>query len=92
MDVLYVGKFYPDKLIKSLKEDSRNKAGGMSNHNFEMSIINGLCQQKDIVLHCFTLPEVYSFPYIIKDSILRQSRMIINLLIYILSDFVIYLS
>ena len=63
MDVLYVGKFYPDKLIKSLKEDSRNKAGGMSNHNFEMSIINGLCQQKDIVLHCFTLPEVYSFPY-----------------------------
>lgn len=63
MDVLYIGKFYPKQLIKSLKEDSRNKAGGMSNHNFEMSIINGLCYHKDVILHCLTLPEVYSFPY-----------------------------
>ena len=35
----------------------------MSNHNFEMSLINGLCKQKDITLKCLTIPGVYSFPY-----------------------------
>ena len=35
----------------------------MSNHNFEMSIINGLCQQSGINLRCITVPNVYSFPY-----------------------------
>ena len=63
MEILYIGKFYPQNILKTLKEDSRNKAGGMSNHNFEMSIVNGLCHHKDILLQCLTIPEVYSFPY-----------------------------
>lgn len=63
MEILYIGKFYPNTLLKTLKEDSRNKAGGMSNHNFEMSVVNGLCHYKDISLHCLTVPEVYSYPY-----------------------------
>ena len=60
---LYIGRFYPRHLINTLREDSRGKAGGMSNHNFEMSIINGLCQHKGLDLHCISLPAVYSFPY-----------------------------
>ena len=60
---IYIGRFYPQNLLKTLKEDSRGKAGGMSNHNFEMSIINGLCHQKDITFKCLTFPGVYSYPY-----------------------------
>ena len=61
--VIYIGRFYPPTLLKTLREDSKGKAGGMSNHNFEMSIINGLCQHSDITLKCITVPAVYSFPY-----------------------------
>lgn len=60
---IYIGRFYPRNLLKTLKEDSRGKAGGMSNHNFEMSIINGLCHQNDIQVECLTYPAVYSYPY-----------------------------
>lgn len=60
---IYIGRFYPRNLLKTLKEDSNGKAGGMSNHNFEMSIINGLCHQNDIQFECLTYPAVYSYPY-----------------------------
>lgn len=62
MNILYLGKFYPQTLITTVATDSKGKAG-MSNHNFEMSLINGLCQQKDISLKCMTVPSAYSFPY-----------------------------
>lgn len=60
---LYIGRFYPRCLIKTLRKDSRNKAGGMSNHNFEMSVINGLLRQEGIAFKCLTYPSVYSYPY-----------------------------
>lgn len=63
MKILYLGKFYPRTLIKSLAEDSLGKAGGMSNHNFEMSIIHGLCRQNNVSFECVTFPQVYSYPY-----------------------------
>lgn len=59
---LFIGRFYPKELLNNLSYFSRGKAG-LSNHNFEMSIINGLCQQNGIKLICMTIPEVYSFPY-----------------------------
>ena len=62
MNILFIGKFYPKTLISTIATDSKGKAG-MSNHNFEMSIINGLCQQNEITLKCITVPSVYSFPY-----------------------------
>lgn len=34
----------------------------MSNHNFELSIVNGLCLQPDITLKCITCPGVFSYP------------------------------
>ena len=62
MNILFIGKFLPRHLLKDVYKDSKGKIG-MSNHNFEMSIINGLCQHTDIKLNCISIPEVYSFPY-----------------------------
>lgn len=62
MNILFLGRFYPQKLIMSIARDSYGKVG-MSNHNFEMSIVNGLCKQENINLQCVTLPAVYSFPH-----------------------------
>ena len=61
MNVLFVGRFFPHNLFKTIIEDSKGKIE-MSNHNFEKSIIAGLCQHKDINLKCISLPGVYSFP------------------------------
>lgn len=61
MNILFVGKFYPKKLLSTVVEDSKGLVG-MSNHNFEMSLINGLCQHTNIDLKCLTMPGVYSFP------------------------------
>ena len=60
MNVLYLGKFFPRTLIATFTQCSKV---GMSNHNFEMSLINGLFLQNDIVLKCMTVPSVYSYPY-----------------------------
>lgn len=62
MNVLYVGKFFPEKMLKTIKDDSRGKVG-MSNHNFEMSILNGLAKQKNACVKCVIAPGVYSFPH-----------------------------
>lgn len=61
-NILYLGKFYPKNLLKNVVEDSKGKIG-MSNHNFEMSMINGLCQQSDIDLKCIVIPGIFSFPH-----------------------------
>ena len=60
--MIFIGRFFPEKLRGSVIADSKNKMG-MSNHNFEMSIINGLCAQEDINLRCISIPGVYSYPY-----------------------------
>ena len=62
MNIIFLGKFYPRTLIQTIATDSKGKAG-MSNHNFEMSIINGLCQHEGIYLKCISIPGVYSYPY-----------------------------
>lgn len=61
-DVIFIGRFFPVKLQNSVIADSKGKIG-MSNHNFEMSIVNGLCSQSDVRLRCITIPGVYSYPY-----------------------------
>lgn len=62
MTVIFMGKFFPNKLLSTIKTDSKGLIG-MSNHNFEMSIINGLCQQDNINLKCISCPGVFSYPY-----------------------------
>lgn len=62
MNIIYLGKFFPQTLLRTINEDCKVKMG-MSNHNFEMSILNGLCQQEGIDLKCITIPGVYSYPH-----------------------------
>lgn len=62
MNILYLGKFFPEKLLNAILEHNQGKIG-FSNHNFEMSVINGLCRQENIDLKCITLPAVFSFPH-----------------------------
>ncbi|MCM1502965.1 MAG: glycosyltransferase family 4 protein [Bacteroidales bacterium] len=62
MNILYLGKFFPQNLLKTVQEDSKGKIG-FSNHNFEISVLNGLRQQKNINLRCISIPGVFSFPY-----------------------------
>lgn len=61
-NIIFLGKFFPKKLLLTIKEDSKGKVG-MSNHNFEMSILNGLCQQENVDLRCISCPGVYSYPH-----------------------------
>lgn len=62
MNILFLGRFIPQKLLETVAENNRQKLG-FSNHNFEMSIINGLCSQKGINVKCLSIPSVFSFPY-----------------------------
>ena len=62
MNIVFLGKFFPRKLLHNFLACSKNKVA-LSNHNFEQSIIDGLCQQDDISFECFTIPGVFSFPY-----------------------------
>ncbi len=60
--LVFVGRFFPRGLLKDLSYNSYGKAG-LSNHNFELSIINGLCRQDNIDLRCISVPGVYSYPH-----------------------------
>ncbi|MEE0907671.1 MAG: glycosyltransferase [Muribaculaceae bacterium] len=62
MNVLYVGKLFPRELVKTVADDSRGKMG-MSNHNFEMSILNGFTRQENARVKCVIAPGVFSFPH-----------------------------
>lgn len=73
MNVIFLGKFFPNNLLSTVIADSKGLMG-MSNHNFEMSIINGLCQQEDINLRCVTCPGVFSYPYNNRKLFTRAER------------------
>lgn len=60
--MIFLGRFFPKSLLKDLSYNSYGKAG-LSNHNFELSIINGLCKQEGIELRCLSIPGVYSYPH-----------------------------
>ncbi len=73
MDVIFIGKFFPRDLLSTIGFDSKGLIG-MSNHNFEMSIIDGLCHQEDINLKCITCPGVFSYPYNNRRLFTRAER------------------
>lgn len=62
MNLLFIGSFYPKGIVEQIVEDTRGKVG-FSNHNFEMSLINGFAKQEDIDLRVITAPMVFSFPH-----------------------------
>jgi len=89
MNILFLGKFYPRTLVTTIAADSKGKAG-MSNHNFEMSVINGLSQHRDIDLKCLTIPQIYSFHTIIGVCLRKESLMYIGILMCVQSVSVTY--
>lgn len=62
MNILYLGHFFPQRLIENINSDSKGKIG-FSNHNFEMSILTGLSKQQNLNVSAITIPSVFSFPY-----------------------------
>lgn len=93
MNVLFLGGFYPPRLLGKIREASKGKIG-LSNHNFEMSIINGLMKHDDVDLKIVTMPKVYSFPhnnkafytkaesYFLQDRVPVKSVGFVNLLFF----------
>lgn len=69
--MIFVGRFFPEGVLKELSYNSYGKAG-LSNHNFEMSIINGLCKHEDLDIRCISLPGVYSYPHNNRKFITRS--------------------
>lgn len=61
MNVLFLGRFFPQKLLSTVIDDSHGEIE-FSNHNFEMSLIHGLMEQEQVTLRCVSVPAVYSFP------------------------------
>ena len=61
-NIVYLGKLFPQGLVKTVADDSRGKMG-MSNHNFEMSILNGFSRQENARVKCVIAPGVFSFPH-----------------------------
>ena len=60
--ILFIGRFFPKKLYETILKDSKGKIV-FSNHNFEMSLLSGLEEQKDIKLTSISCPSVYTYPY-----------------------------
>lgn len=62
MNVLFIGGFFPKKMLSTISKDTYGKVG-FSNHNFEMSLINGLSKQPDVHLRLLSAPKAYAYPH-----------------------------
>ena len=72
MNLLFIGSFYPKGIVERIVEDTRGKVG-FSNHNFEMSLINGFAKQEDIDLRVIAAPMVFSFPHNNKRAFYKKT-------------------
>lgn len=65
-NVLFVGGWFPEHMRQTVLDDNRGKIG-MSNHNFEMSLIGGLAENvrrsRGRHLKLVSVPRVYSWPH-----------------------------
>lgn len=61
-NIIFIGGFYSDKLLRVQRKHSKGKIT-FANHNFEMSLVSGLLEQKDINLSIITAPGVGSYPH-----------------------------
>lgn len=73
MNVLFLGRFYPETLLKTIQTDTRGKVG-FSNHNFEMSLIGGFATLPDVNLRVVTSPMAFSFPHNNRRAWIRYER------------------
>ena len=73
MNVLFLGRFYPETLLKTIQADTRGKVG-FSNHNFEMSLIGGFANLPKVNLKVVTSPMAFSFPHNNRRAWIRYER------------------
>ena len=72
MNILFVGKFFPPKVEKTVLADTRGEAV-FSDHNFEMSLLSGLAAQgTDVCVRAVTVPYVYSYPHNNRRAFIRR--------------------
>ena len=62
LNILFVGRFFSPSLLATISHDSYGKVG-FSNHNFELSLLGGLANQKNVSVRALSCPGVYSFPH-----------------------------
>lgn len=74
-NILYIGKFYPAGVLKTIVEDTEGKVA-FSNHNFEKSLISGFACQTGINLRVLTAPLVFSYPHNNKRLVTRKEKYI----------------
>lgn len=75
MNVLFLGRFYPHKVLKTIYHDTRGKVG-FSNHNFEKSLIAGFASNNNLNFRVVTAPLVYSFPHNNKNAFIKKEQYI----------------
>ncbi len=73
MNILFLGRFYPETLLKTIQADTRGKVG-FSNHNFEMSLIGGFANLPKVNLKVVTSPMAFSFPHNNRRAWIRSER------------------
>lgn len=69
--ILFVGRFFSPYLLSIIKEDSKGQIG-FSNHNFEMSIVQGLRRHEEIDVTAITRPSIFSFPHNSKTLFVKK--------------------
>lgn len=77
MNILFLGRFYPKKILETISQDTDGKVG-FSNHNFEKSLIAGFSSNDDVNLRVVTSPMVFSFPHNNKKAIIKKEQYIEN--------------
>lgn len=60
--ILYIASFYSPKMMKRVIDESKGKIM-FASHNFELSLLKGFSQQKEISVTCLVAPGVGSYPH-----------------------------
>lgn len=68
--IIFLGRFIPPKLMLNAAADSKGTLG-FSNHNFEMSLIHGLCHQ-NVDISFVSMPGVFSYPQFNRKSFIHK--------------------
>ncbi len=75
MNVLFIGQFYPKRILETIQEDTYGKVG-FSNHNFEIALIRGFASRRDIRLRTVSLPSTFSYPQNNRNIYIKSERYI----------------
>lgn len=71
--IIFIGRHYPPKILKSINEDSKGQIG-LSTHNYEESFIDGLSTLHDTVVKVIVNPAIPSFPHNFKRCFIKREQ------------------